>query len=545
MHGKVGANRYHTTLAPGTPVHPIYESAVYAAAAFSGQDPARHERATQILETLLPLQETDPSSDWRGIWPWFAEERVRSMAPPDRNFADFIAVPLIQIFRTGRLNGELRTRISTALTLAAGAIRQRQVRLSYTNIAIMGIYVCVTAGEILNDKSLLEHGRQRLRQFVNFTRESQGFPEYNSPTYTAISLVELTRMLLDFSAGEDLRMVREVHDLAWQEIARHWHAPSGEWGGPHGRSYSTLLGPDTRAFLEKGTRGVVADGLELRLDWAMLPIRCPNELLEYFSDFSPRAHHVSLASTGTEFFHRHTHHQPEFTIGSVERGTFWNQSRSLIAYAPGEDGPAAFAIRFLHDHYDFCAANLLCSQDGANVLGAICLACDGGDKHPELDRFPNQEISASDWRVRLELFNVAQDAICELDGRWVVDFGTAARIEFVWIETIFGTLEAWTEISSDENRTIIDLVFYEGSERNFRFDDNFTCALSFAMRVTPTKDSRDWSSPLVSPNKSFRTLQWTTEENSSLELQALTVPRKESDIRQFAQERNATKHRAT
>lgn len=534
LRGEVGPARYHTRLAPGTPVHVIHESAVYAAAALAGSETARYEKAISIIEALLPLQETAPSSDWRGIWPWFAEEPVREMSPPDRNFADFVAVPLIQVLKSGQLTDSLRRRVESALGLAADAIRQRDVRLSYTNIAIMGIYVCVAAGEILRDSTLREHGQLRLRRFVEFTRESQGFPEYNSPTYTPISLVELTRMLRDFSDEDDLRLVREIHDLAWREIARHWHAPSGQWAGPHGRSYATLLLPDTRAFVEKGIRGTVPEDVDLRLDWAMMPIRCPEELKPYFLDPAPCAHHVTVASADPRPLWRHTHLRPEFTLGSVERGTFWNQSRSLVAYAPTDGEAAAFALRFLHDHYDFCAAHLLCRQAEACVLGAICLAMDGGDKHPELDRFPDGKITAGDWRVRLEFFNLSPDAIRETDGRWTVEFGREARLEFAWLETHFGDLPPIVQISREENRTYLDFVFYHGTARSFDFSAHFVSALSFAMRVVPSADSPVWADPEVLPEGARKTLRWTTDSGECLEFQAPTEACKESAILDYA-----------
>ena len=482
LRGVVGPTRYHTRLAPGTPVHPTRESMVYAAALWESPEPWRRRRARDILDLLLPLQEIDPSHPFCGIWPWYFEEPLAAMAPPDGNWADFLGVQLVRILRNDRGEEGPGRAVGEALHRAAVSIRTRNVRLSYTNIAVMGTYVCVMAGQLLDDPSLLAYGRDRLRGFVAFTREAGGFPEYNSPTYTVVTLVELSRMLRDFPE-QDQEPVREIHDLAWKEIAAHWHRPSGQWAGPHSRSYATLLQPETLDFLRRGVGGVIpgAENLRPSLDWCTLPVRCPAEWVDRFADRAPRFQYSEVVSQGEPPLTGSTHAEPEFVLSSAERGTFWNQSRPLVAYAPSANGPVALAIRFLHDGYDFCSGNLLARQEGGRVLAGVCLAHDGGDKHGELDRFRDGRIAATDWRLRFELLNVPGVPAGSLAAPWTIPFGDAAEMVLHGMYGAFGEALPRLETVKLAQGWAIDVVFYAGPRRQFHFHSRFPACFAFGL----------------------------------------------------------------
>lgn len=536
LRGNVGPVRYHTRLEPGSAVHPTRESMVYAAALLESAEPWRHDRAVRILNLILPLQDTVPSSATCGIWPWYFEEPLDQMAPPDWNWADFLGVQLVRILQNDRTPLELRPAIVRALGLAAAAIRKRHVRLSYTNIAVMGIYVCVMSGRILNDDAMLAYGRERLMDFVQFTRKAGGFPEYNSPTYTVVLLAELTRMLRNFSDDDGRDQAREIHDLAWAGIAAHWHGPSRQWAGPHSRSYSTLLEPETRGFLQRGLSGRASlDAVPSpSLDWCDLPIQCPEELVKMFATQGSSSHHVEVVVQGEPPLEGHVHMEPEFVLSSAERATFWNQSRALIAYAPAAGEAAAMTVRFLHDGYDFCAANLLTRQSGARVVAAVCLASDGGDKHGELDRFPDARISGEDWRLRFEFIRAVTPHRLTLDQPWEVAFGDAAVLRVRWLHGVFGHGSPRLEVTTDGETVFVDVVLYQGARREFHFDDGFPCCLAFAMSI----DTK-YATPADLDRADFRVLENSVEISwpdgpATLKLTAPRLPMPEADILEFA-----------
>lgn len=100
----------------------------------------------------------------------------------------------------------------------------------------MNAYVLIAAGTLLGDDELLDHGRGKLREFVGYTRYHDGFTEYNSPTYTVITLGEVRRMMARFDDESDLALANALNDYAWRSLATHYHPPTAKLAGPHSRA---------------------------------------------------------------------------------------------------------------------------------------------------------------------------------------------------------------------------------------------------------------------------------------------------------------------
>ena len=490
---QMGAIRYHTRLKSGTPVHPTRESAEYAAALLESGLDCWVRRASDILERLMGLQDTDEGSSTYGIWSWFQEEPLAAMSPPDWNWADFIGTQFAQIlWRQGtRLEPVLRGGVESALRHAARSIIRRNVTMGYTNIAIMGTYVTVMAGLLLDDPDLLEYGRKRLRRFQVFTDGWGGFPEYNSPNYAIVALAELARMLRDFPCAADRLIVRDLHDRVWQGIAIHWHVFSGQWSGPHSRSYQTLLSPAISGFLDRGLRPHVSLRINHppALQEILLPIRCPDEYLPHFSGACPEDVFRQKILDGEPALEGTSYLADKFALASVERGTFWNQARALTAYSRNADGPTAWHVRFLRDGYDYSSANVMAAQNGASILGTVCFANDGGNLHCSLDRISDATVEASDWRLRFQCHGTVR--LAELPAQFstedVVDFGLSdgvvLSLRVPWLR--FGDFQPRWESAPDG----VDLVWYAGAPRTFVFDGGFSCAAGFAVTVNGAGDS--------------------------------------------------------
>ena len=131
---------YHTRVPNGTWAHPTRESLDYALGLLVSGDPARTERAASVIDGVLSLQDTAPTSKTYGIWPWLLEEPLSEMDPPDWNWADFCGARLAQMLRgyAERLPEDLIRRMRAGLGHAAWSIFRRNVGPGYTNIAIMG-----------------------------------------------------------------------------------------------------------------------------------------------------------------------------------------------------------------------------------------------------------------------------------------------------------------------------------------------------------------------------------------------------------------------
>lgn len=547
--GDVPDIHYHTILQVGAPIHATRESASYAFALFESREEWRIQRGNTILRRLVELQDACKESRTYGIWSWFYEEPLEKMSPPDWNWADFVGTQLIQTFvRSGdRIDPDLKDKVADAIGRAARSIIRRNVGMDYTNIAIMGTYVTVMAGEILGDREILDYGKERLRRFAQFTREWGGFPEYNSPNYAIVALTEVSRMIRDFRAPEDLAVVDEIHDLLWREIAWHWHVPSGQWAGPHSRAYQTLLSPSILGFLQRGLGNHVSlmQGEPPSFEVTLLPIRCPEPYLMFFAGEQPTRTRRQPILAGAPALEATTYLDETFAVSSVERGSFWNQARAVLAYARGREGASALHLRFLRDGYDYSSANVIASQEGADVLAAIGFANDGGDVHCSLDRIRNATIRASDWRLRFELqgdvrppelpseFSTADEIVFQLGDRAWVGF----RIPWV----TFGEAQPRWEITRQGNKTGLDLVLYQGPSREFVFDASFPCALGLGLSLRASRAELTRLSAVRSEAlEDLLALEWPVkgrvDGRAYLNVAMPILPRKEQEIIEFARE---------
>ncbi|HUU17407.1 MAG TPA: hypothetical protein VMW72_09680 [Sedimentisphaerales bacterium] len=492
---------YHTTLKDGY-VHPPRDSLNYAVALLDSGEPARLKRAQDILRKVISLQDQDPNSRTYGIWSWFAEEPLEKMSPPDWNWADFCGTQLLQVAHDhmNRLPDELQQQVKDSIIHAAYSIKRRNVGPGYTNIAIMGTYVTLTAGELFGVDELTNYGKKRLKRFYDYTFEQGSFREYNSPTYTVVAIKELSRMLRHVKDPASQKLLRELNRFAWYHLARHFHPPSRQWAGPHSRCYATLLRDSTLAFIQRATNNRVIflpEGeIFESLDAHRIDAECPEELFHYFTDLpSPRLEAETFSRNapdkhdiiGTTYLH------PDYTLGSVNIGDLWNQRRPLLAYWNTDTGPVAMRLRCLHDDYDYSSASILTVQDKSDVLGAVVFATDRGDTHISLDRLKNATIKAKDLRIRLQ-FEGAIDHL-KLPSKTALNrtlrFSSGpVSCDFQIPHAVFGDYPIKTETGRDSNSAWLDVILYQGEEKDINFAEISDAAVIFALSIATQQKVR-------------------------------------------------------
>jgi len=164
---------YHSQLPTGARVFPTRESLVYAIALLRRNEEGDAARAARIVKEVLTTQDADPNSPTFGVWPWHANEPIAEMSSPDLNWADFCGAALAQLLidHADQLPTQLKDELRQGLRRATTAIRKRNVGPGYTNIAILGAGVCVAAGELFGDDSLIAYGRERLEVVVGRTAD--------------------------------------------------------------------------------------------------------------------------------------------------------------------------------------------------------------------------------------------------------------------------------------------------------------------------------------------------------------------------------------
>jgi hypothetical protein len=497
---------YHTTLKGGF-VHPARDSLNYAVALLDSGRPERLERAEQILRRFIALQDQDPNSRTYGIWSWFAEEPLDKMSPPDWNWADFCGTQLLQVAidHMDRLPADVQQQVTESILHAGRAINRRNVGPGYTNIAVMGAYVTLVAGELFDEAELADYGKARLKRFYDHTFKHGSFSEYNSPTYSIVAIKELSRMLRHVKDPESQNLLHELNRFAWSHVARHFHPPTRQWAGPHSRCYATLLRDSTLAFIQDATGGKVSllpDSHSFEsLDAHRLGAHCPAELLHYFTELpEPRSEVETFVRNAGETYDiiGTTYLHPDFTLGSVNIGDLWNQRRPLLAYWKTKAGVVAMRLRCLHDDYDYASASLFTVQDSSDVLGAVVFATDRGDTHVSLDRLKNATIKARDLRLRLQLEGAVENAVITPNHSkqseasrqrsfHISDGPIHVTFDVPWSK--FGDSPIVTETDRSGDTLSIDIILYRGAEESINFAEIDEAAVFFALSVTTEQTS--------------------------------------------------------
>jgi len=499
---------YHTTLAGGT-VHRTRDTLKYAVALLDAGDPERLQRAEQVLDRVVALQDRDPNSRTYGIWSWFLEEPLDQMSPPDWNWADFCGTQLLQVAidHANRVSPELQQKVKDSILHAARSIQRRNVGPGYTNIALMGTYVTLVAGERFGVPELRDYGKQRLRRFYDHTQEKGSFSEYNSPTYTLVAIEEISRMRQHVRDVASRELLEELNSFAWRHMARRFHPPTKQWAGPHSRCYSTLLRPSVLAAIQQASDGHLeflsaAQAWE-SLDAHRLQLHCPNDLLVNFTNLNGPREEIEAFERNAAGEHDiigSTYLHPDFALGSVNLGDFWNQRRPLLAYWNTPAGPVALRLRCLHDDYDYASASLFTVQDEGDILGAILFATDRGDTHISLDRLQNATIRARDLRLRLQLEGPVSGHVITTHAEMGGPIGLALDpVETSWClhAASLDGLPVRVETGRNPDMAWVDLVLYSGSEREFDFGKMKEAAIVFTLSVTPARISFGTAAPSV------------------------------------------------
>ena len=422
---KIGAQyQYHTNLRSMT-AHPTRESLEYALYLLEDGSDERQRRALEVLDRVLPLQDTAETSQWYGLWGWYLEEPPSKMSPADWNWADFNGATLLFIERRhgSRLSPQLHQRIRNAIRHAAYSIRRRNVGMGYTNIAIMGTFVTLAAAELLGYTDLTDYAKQRMRRLAEHINQTGSFDEYNSPTYTQVAIANLTRMRMMIRGMEMRQIAERIHERAWLHFASHWHYSTRQLAGPMSRCYFTDIG--SPLWLQKALSGELAFATieEARAsgEVAVLDFNCPEELRHFFLEpGEPRQHREIFQGAeppetplqGTTWL------IPDLCLGSANQADFWVQRRPLLGYWGGPERPMRYLrLRLLKDDYDFSSGLFHSVQEKGSVLGLINFRWPGGDRHPGLEPIENGAFECSRLRVRADLAVIPDHVRLLLDGK--------------------------------------------------------------------------------------------------------------------------------
>lgn len=499
-----GENGYHSTLVNQT-VHSTRESLTYAYELLNRDADGDRERSADILWHIVPLQDTNPENKTYGIWSYYIEEPLSMMSPPDWNWADFCGKELLRILleHKDKLSPELTALLRESLYHACCSIRIRNMHPGYTNISVMGTYVTLVGGSYLGDESLVNYALDRLKTLYKYNIGKGSFDEYNSPTYTFTLVEDLACMMKTVTNQDALKMVRELNSLAWKTIAEHYHFKTKQWAGPHARAYTMLQTKSLQLKIQRALDyrinlvDLSEEGVSnyLGISFFSIDYSCPEEFVKYFT--AP-AGEIEVNQRVTDADIAVSYMTDSYTIGSFWKNIFWNQRRNLIGYFGDDKAPCYFALRMLHDFYDYSSGMIVTSQKKNRAVSVVGFATDGGDTHCNLDMVKDATISASDLRLRLEFGGAVDTLRIEKTGdrEFVAVCGDVKmRVEVPWAR--FGELDARVEAGEDASHVdetgshsrrgaikYIDVIFYSGEEKKINFREEAECGAALAIEIS-------------------------------------------------------------
>jgi len=523
----------------GLPLHPTRESLRYAAALLDTGDPRLQRRGVSVLSQILRLQERNPSCKNYGYWPKYLEDRSSRIVPLDENWCEFLGKHLIRIKlnHSSILSEKLVAQLDAAILLAARTIQRRNVPIDYTNIAVLGIYVALMTAQIYGVEDLHAYGLTRLRQFHARVSAQGGFDEYNSPTYTVITLTALGYCRLHIMDPEAKSLIEDIYYLAWEEIAWHFHAPTRQWSGPHSRSYSVLLEQDVLALIERSTPEWIKFGISetcIALDEHWLTLPCPPTLEAYFLPLKePRTVSRTLTQKSPHQTLT-TYLTPTFSLGTISYSDFWEQRRPLLAYWGSSDNPSYLRLRCLRDGVDFAAAQFFSVQHEGQVLGGVSFANDLNWGNPYKDKNPTSKNLGKSLCLCFEFggvpktFDLKNQVLLPTDVKPGVQlFCNGLYFQIVVLYAQFGEHASQWKIHQKGDRLYLNLLLWSEKTKKFYFDTLSQGGIGFAFQMASENPSLP--SVLVGTYDGWLEMNW-----DGLRLKFRNQPANQASLNAFA-----------
>lgn len=466
---------YHSYLKPGEHYF-INESTKLAAAIFFSGYEKHYGIANKLLKKVSECQCKE--GELTGLWSYFYEESLDKMVAPDWNYADFNAIPMIAILKehADKLEAETLACLGEACLNACKAIMKRDLTIIYTNPCIMDMYVTIMCGEMFDKPELSKYGRKKLDMMYRHVMADKTFDEYNCPGYSILIANVFAIMLRHISDEEVQKKVGELNDIVWEMLGEHFHAKTGELGGPNLRRYENLFTDRDKSIYEYAVGAELICGGKEDYDLMDLVynLKCHEKFKPMFGE-KPEKNSVRLITRGSNYpwFSQSSvdmnYMCVDYCLGSFSLTDGWNQHTAVIGYIGDKKEKCCLRLRMLHNKYDFCSAFFASVQEKGAVLSAVNFHTNRGDTHVDLDPVVNATIKATDFRVRWQLEANTEKVIekikvTETENGCVLDvLGTRVEISYPFAE--MSGEKPHFEITREGKELFADMVLYSGAEK--------------------------------------------------------------------------------
>lgn len=313
--------------------HESRSAAGFATRLVANGAPQDIELAEKVLNAVLECQELHEGDARYGNFLWMREDE----AVEDLNAVEFVLENLIpMMIRYGsRLPDHMQQRVLHAIRLGLGEIERLDVLVAYTNITALDILNTCLGGELLQDQKIAKRGYGKMIEWMSFT-DANGIPfEYNSPTYTGVTIGALKR-LTDLVQHRDTRIrARTMLARLGLTVALHIHRGTGRWAGPYSRAYQPTVVGETGAEIHRLEQWIAEGTLP---EWiADVLNHRPDKFQVAETAYSPR----NLGIT--------TYHSPSFALGTSVTAGMGGQSNVMIMHyhREGSERPGVLYSRYL------------------------------------------------------------------------------------------------------------------------------------------------------------------------------------------------------
>ncbi|KAK7962811.1 uncharacterized protein PG986_003636 [Apiospora aurea] len=278
--------------------HETRSSAWYALGLLARNDSTEAER---IITNIIGAQFKDPSKQWYGDYQKYPEEpEVGTAAYPasiynswDPNWRGFVGTTFVVMLEefpdliseaVQELMLESLFNATVGDSYRVGGVDDDNLYPSYSNPALMRAFVSGWTGRRLGDQNMTDAGEQYAQEIVDLFVRHNTLSEFNSGTYTGVSLFGLLLWCkyLPAAGGSVMsaygpKMLRDT----WSAVAQLWHPGMRNMAGPWDRAYGydmnryvslmalwmwTLIGKEHSSLINK------PQVMSHSADWAWSPL---------------------------------------------------------------------------------------------------------------------------------------------------------------------------------------------------------------------------------------------------------------------------------
>ena len=360
----------------------------------------------------------------------------------------------------------------------------------------------ILGGEYFNDDVALQHGLWNLRQLRDLLTRRGLISEYNSPTYTPFTLVNLTEISQKARSPEARELATLCVERVWADVLGHFHEPTGVMGGPFSRAYhfdsaAQLSSMSGLLWLVHGD-GIFPNPLE---EYAREPIRllhphgfCPESLgrLSWIAscDLRPPGYLAEWAHARSYPFSLHAtaerggageqhaseivvtqHQEADFSLGTAE-GETWSPMQSdafYLTYRRTRPATRIEDVRVGYVKYFINGEGPRDPAEGLSTYGNVHALQDGRTAlvlaRPRLD-LAGKPLTGLRLSMLLPVHFGEIESIVYRDGHVFIEDGTLRLAIRPLNPSGWGGTEA-VRLERQSNYQLVSMINYEGPERTF------------------------------------------------------------------------------